>query len=334
MKKIVKFDTYPWNLSQGEFNFYTPNNNGIIDDYHFFVNSKINECDYWVIRGSIQPNVTLVKCPKENIIFLLDEVYEEAEFPNLFLKQFAQIIGPKEVKHKNYVKHHYMFPWLFKNISYSQLVMGIGHVRKKEICIIASDATWLQGHKDRFAFINKMVGHFKDRIDVYGRGFNSFDCKYNILKDYKYSICIENSSLPNYFTEKINECYLTEVMPIYYGCTNIHEYYESNTLININIYDLENSINKIEEALMTNAWEKNLESIIRMKMLYLTTYHLPNALVAKLTNEFPKKKQWNLVFHKKFFDNFSLSLKMMKNGVFQVLVKIPVIFLAKLIQWK
>lgn len=335
MLKQVRFDTFPWSLTQEEFNLYTPNNDGLVDDFQFHVNNGIKECDYWIIRGSIKTNVASVKCPRENVILLLDEAYDAADFPVMYLKQFNQIIGPKKVDSLKYVKHNEMFPWLFRNKPYSSLIQNLTLTKTKEICIIASDATWLQGHKDRFAFVNKLIGHFKDRIDVYGRGFNSFDCKYEILKNYKYSICIENSCLPDYFTEKINECFLAEVFPIYFGCTNIQDYYDSNSFLAIDIYDYQKSIEKVEYALQFNLWEKNLHLIRQMKHRYFTSYHLPIGLVAILrSGDSNLKRNWNIVIHRKFYSHLDFSFQMLKNGLVQVLSKVFVLVISKMTKGK
>jgi hypothetical protein len=330
-KKVVRFDTFPWNLTQEEFNYFTPNNDGEIGEFQFFVNANIRNCDFWVIRGSIQSNYSFVKCPTDNVIFLLDEAYEEAQFPIKFLKQFAQVYGPKAVLHNDYIKHHEMFPWLFVKKPFSIFLQNLTLTKTKEICIIASDATWLQGHKDRFAFVNKLIGHFKGRIDIYGRGFKSFECKYEILKNYKYSICIENSSLPDYFTEKINECFLAEVFPIYFGCTNIEDYYDSNSFLSIDIYDYQKSIEKIEYALHFNLWEKNLGLIRQMKHLYLSKYHLPIGLVALLRSRNSNlKRNWNVVIHRKFYSQLDLSINMLKNGFVQVISKVFVLGVSRM----
>jgi hypothetical protein len=325
--KIIRFDTGNWILTQDEFNYYTPNNDGVIDDCEFHVNSKIRNCDFWIIRGTIQSNLSFVKCPSNNLIFLLDEAYDAAEFPILFLNQFAKVIGPKEVSHNNYLKHHEMFPWLFKGVSFSHLKNSIENNKTKELCIIASDATWLNGHKNRYAFVNKMIGHFKNRIDVYGRGFNSFECKYEILKNYKYSICIENSCIPNYFTEKINECYLAETMPIYYGCPNICEYYDSDSYISINIGDYLSSIDTIENAIANKRWEKNIEKIRLMKIRYLNEFHLPVKLSKLMDHNSKLKPTWNLIIHRKYFENIHLSFSMFNKGFIQIIAK----FFVKLI---
>ncbi len=332
---IVKFDTHPWDLSQEQFNLYTPNGDGVIEGYKFFINSNIKECDFWIVRGSIRKNWDLVKCSSRNVILLLDEAYDAAEYPLIYLKQFHEIIGPKTILSPKYSKHHEMFPWLFKQKSYSFLYQNMNNIKTKEICIIASDATWLQGHKDRFAFVNKLIGHFKDRIDVYGRGFNQFDCKYEILKNYKYSVCIENSSLPDYFTEKINECYLAEVFPIYFGCTNIEDYYEQDAFVLIDIHNLDESIEKIEFVLKSNLWQEKRELIRQMKLRYLTKYHLPFGILALLKNRNRRgHKSWNLTFSLKFYTKKRLSIELLRTGFLQVLSKYFVNGISKVIKEK
>jgi hypothetical protein len=46
-----------------------------------------------------------------------------------------------------------------------------------------------------------------------------------------FSIIIENTSHNNYFTEKITDCILMKSIPIYWGCSNIDEFYNINGII-------------------------------------------------------------------------------------------------------
>jgi hypothetical protein len=43
-----------------------------------------------------------------------------------------------------------------------------------------------------------------------------------------YSIVVESSSEPNYFTEKLIDCLVTKTIPIYWGCPNISEYFDTS----------------------------------------------------------------------------------------------------------
>lgn len=46
-----------------------------------------------------------------------------------------------------------------------------------------------------------------------------------------YSICIENSSNKGYHTEKIIDAFLSKTIPIYWGCTNIGDFYDLNGIV-------------------------------------------------------------------------------------------------------
>ena len=49
-----------------------------------------------------------------------------------------------------------------------------------------------------------------------------------------FHIAIENSKNKNYFTEKIIDCFLTKTIPIYWGCSNIEEYFNKDGFIKFN----------------------------------------------------------------------------------------------------
>lgn len=46
-----------------------------------------------------------------------------------------------------------------------------------------------------------------------------------------FNIAIENSTLTNYFTEKIIDCFYTHTIPIYIGCSNIGEYFDRRGIL-------------------------------------------------------------------------------------------------------
>jgi hypothetical protein len=44
-------------------------------------------------------------------------------------------------------------------------------------------------------------------------------------------ICFENTSMPNYFTEKLTNAYLGGTIPIYWGCSNISDYVNMDDIL-------------------------------------------------------------------------------------------------------
>jgi hypothetical protein len=61
----------------------------------------------------------------------------------------------------------------------------------------------------------------------------------NEMFDCMFHICIENTSIPNYFSEKILDCFLTKTIPIYIGCSNLNSYF------NVGAVSQCNSINDV-----------------------------------------------------------------------------------------
>jgi hypothetical protein len=60
-----------------------------------------------------------------------------------------------------------------------------------------------------------------------------------------FSIVIENDVANNYFTEKIMDAFRTFTVPIYYGCPNISDFFDCDSIIKIN--DIKELIIKINE---------------------------------------------------------------------------------------
>jgi len=68
------------------------------------------------------------------------------------------------------------------------------------------------------------------------------------LFDTQYHICIENSKRKNWFTEKIIDCFQTKTIPIYWGCTNIDNWFDINGIISFdNLEELFYKINLLKE---------------------------------------------------------------------------------------
>ncbi|NJL30698.1 MAG: hypothetical protein HC898_03175 [Phycisphaerales bacterium] len=58
-------------------------------------------------------------------------------------------------------------------------------------------------------------------------GTNLLKKKSDGLAPYRYSVVIENVREPDYFSEKLIDAMLCDTVPIYWGCTNIGEYFDT-----------------------------------------------------------------------------------------------------------
>ena len=101
--------------------------------------------------------------------------------------------------------------------------------KTKTVSMIASNKIMCLGHAVRHEWIKKL----RNKGDFFGRGFKEIDSKEEGLNDYMFSIAIENCSVPNYFTEKIGDCFATRTIPVYIGCPNIGSFFNDRGIINL-----------------------------------------------------------------------------------------------------
>lgn len=158
--------------------------------------------------------------------------------------------------------------------------------KKNKLVCIVSGKTFTSEHKKRLDFVKSFCQKYPEKIDLYGRQFleqdiTDFgysykgelnydgDCKYLGLINYEYSLCIENNQEKNYFTEKINDSFLTWTMPIYYGCPNISDFFSKESYHEIDI-NKEEDIDCIVEIIEKSVTDNNLIAIdmSRKKILY------------------------------------------------------------------
>jgi glycosyltransferase involved in cell wall biosynthesis len=140
------------------------------------------------------------------------------------------------------------------------------YTKSKNISYISSNKTFTEFH----IFRNQCASFIRDNrlpVDIYGVGYNFIKQKLDGLKDYKFSIAIENGELNNYFTEKILDCFLTGTVPIYRGCSNIHKFFNMDGIITfdtiVELQEIINSVVKneytISNSTLTDNYDRALE---------------------------------------------------------------------------
>ena len=164
-------------------------------------------------------------------------------------------------------------------------------------CLITSNKRFTKGHRDRVNFANYVMSHHSDLIDVYGNGYVPIPDKIEVLKKYKYAIIIENCKYPDYWTEKIGDCFLAGCFPIYHGCPNISDYFSHNSYSEINICNIKESVNKIREIIESNKYDIFYDDIQKSKNLVMDEYNIFNQIDKKIKEIEEKeiKKQYDPV---------------------------------------
>jgi len=81
---------------------------------------------------------------------------------------------------------------------------------------------------------------------------------YRTLKDYMFSIVIENFIDDLYFTEKILNCFATGTIPIYLGARNINSIFDKNGILQFSSLE---EFNNIIDKLSQNEYNSRIEAV-------------------------------------------------------------------------
>lgn len=149
--------------------------------------------------------------------------------------------------------------------------------KSKRISMIASNKTMCAGHLYRQNIIQK----YKNEVDHFGRGFenqipwtyidNGIEESGKLigLKDYMFSIAMENDNYDVIFCEKLTDCFATGTIPIYWGSKKVAKVcgFDENGIIWLD--DIESL-----ELINTDMYMSKLESI---KNNFDRIFDLPSA---------------------------------------------------------
>jgi hypothetical protein len=280
----------------------TPNFSHTWGNYKFVIDEKLKECDFWIIYTDYKLVIETVKCNPNNVIFMPGECFNTSpKFNQNFLDQFGTIITvQRELKHNNIIFTHNANPW-FINKSFDELNSETEPVKTKLISVISSDKAFTEGHIKRLDFVKKLKTHFGDKLDLFGRGLNDFDDKWDVLADYKYSIAIENDYCQDWVTEKYFDCLYSNTLSFYYGCPNLEKYVNGKTFIRIDINNFEKAIEIIENAINKEEYEKRATIMTKEKIKSLHRDQFFPFIVAILDNmnSALKKEKFKLILNNK-----------------------------------
>lgn len=135
--------------------------------------------------------------------------------------------------------------------------ISLQHQKNKLVSMMYSFKRFAPGHEIRFEIANNL----SNMINIMGSGQTGVHVpKIESCKNFKFSIVIENCKEDFYFTEKIIDCFLTGVIPIYWGCASIGNFFNKNGFFTFNNSEEVAEIVKDEEFLI-KFYEENKKAI-------------------------------------------------------------------------
>jgi len=126
--------------------------------------------------------------------------------------------------------------------------------------------------------------------ETYGDRNNINDARLGkefIFGDSQFGVVIENVSSRGYFTEKILDCFLLKTIPLYWGCSNIGDYFDINGIIPFNNVD---DLIYISNNLTEDYYNSKKEIINKNWKLALNYVHYEQNIINTITEIFKHNK--------------------------------------------
>lgn len=267
--RIIKNWTSPDLLRQ------TPGNSGVWRGTQFSCD-PLSECDAAVVLNFV-PEHTQFLCAPENVWAIMQEPYIEDVFDWMLEGhgQYARVFThhpPRRDRLGKYTRSHPALPW-HVNKSYDELKVLQVPCKQRDLSWITSNMAVFPGHERRMRFLEH-IRLKKLKLDLFGKGINFIEDKWDGLAPYRYSLAIENSSGPDYWTEKIADCFLSWTVPIYFGCTNLEDYFPEKSFIRIDISRPDEAMEVINSVLSSDDWSARLPALQEARNLVLDKYQL------------------------------------------------------------
>jgi hypothetical protein len=246
----------------------TPKRSGIWDDIKFTMD-EVEECDYLISFSYPEKNIQ-VKCPPSHHWMIVREppVSWAKHWSTSQQSAYRVFTTLPELDGTKYIHSQPALPW-FVDRDYDFLTSCSIPQKTKKLSWVTSAVNVFPGHQTRLNFMKKIQREIK--FDLFGRGFQYIDDKWNGLAPYHYSLAIENFSNSYFWSEKIADCFLGWTMPIYYGCTRITDYFPQEAMIQIDIHD-PHVVEQIQEATAQEPRKQNVEAIAYARELVLNHY--------------------------------------------------------------
>jgi hypothetical protein len=171
--------------------------------------------------------------------------------------------------------------WVGK--SYDELAAMAPLPKTHTMSAIASMRAHIDGHRKRLEFIERVQKEVP-QVDLFGRGrAHALGDKWEGLAPYKYTLAIENSSMPHYWTEKISDAFLAYSVPLYFGAPNIGDYFPDGSYIWLPMDDPERAIEVITHTLENDDYDKRVAALTEARNALLTQHSLVARVSAEVT---------------------------------------------------
>lgn len=221
----------------------------------------------------------LLACPPQNTLLLTGEPSSITFYGRAFLRQFGHVLTSQEswaLRHPGAIRTQAGLFWFYGGNdargTYDHLVVTPPPPKPLALSTVCSTKNMGHTlHSLRLAFTRRLMADLPE-MEVFGHGMRLIENKADALDPYRYHLAIENHASPHHWTEKLADAYLAYCVPIYFGCTNISDYFPADSFIQIDIRDYSAARAMIERTLRTDDYARRLPAVIEARRRVLQDY--------------------------------------------------------------
>jgi len=258
-----------------------PNREPLWGNCQFIFDRECREYDWLVVYDDLprdSPSEVLA-CPKANTLLLTGEPSSITHYGKHFLRQFDHVLTSQEpwaIQHPGVIRRQAGLLWFYGGSddrgTYDSLLNMPPPVKTQTISTVCSSKAMKRTlHAMRLAFTKRLMKDLPE-LDVFGYGMGHLEDKADAIDPYRYHLVIENHSCDHHWTEKLADAFLGYSLPIYFGCTNLAEYFPEGSYLSIDARNYDESLLRIRALLADDAYEKRLPAIIEARRLLLKNY--------------------------------------------------------------
>ena len=243
---------------------------------------------YWFDKNKFIANIPQpchIAIDTYSLSDVLPNIFIQVE-PNIIVNNEQYIIDNHQKYHtiftfnknilekcSNSKKYIYGTTWInkndYENIDITQKHFKISTLTGSKLIHNASGHIFRQTiHHNQMALQQYPITFFRSYAQqphIHDYGNNPFigtqlEDKIELFKEFQFSIVIENSRQINYFTEKLMDCLITKTIPIYWGCPNITEFFDTTGWIILETISIDEIINKLN--ILNDEYYDNYKNII------------------------------------------------------------------------
>jgi hypothetical protein len=213
------------------------------------INEKKNYDKLILIHGCEPPLINDIKTSIISVNHLFDKIYTfDDEIINKCSNSELFVFGSSWIMTDKYGNTCYK-----KKDYHNNYTMN----KKYKLSFVKSKKNSLPGHKLRHQIIDVITK--KRNFEFLFPEFVPIENKKILFDDSMFHLTIENSQYKNYLTEKIIDCFMSFTIPIYWGCPNIGDYFNTDGII---LFKDKDDLNNILNNLSENDYEKRKKAMI------------------------------------------------------------------------